>query len=102
MTPDYRAMTVGLVDLGIAVRRAQVRLAAGWLDLARDCGARYAGEVGRRDGRNGGAPPGVVDDADAARQAARDCLRGWMSLTEVAVLDVAAELDAIRAARHER
>jgi hypothetical protein len=104
MTPDYRTMAAGMLDLGMAVLRTEARLLEHWAELVQECGTRFADDVdARRDAaRQDGRAVGLVGYAGAAHGAARDYVRGVASLGEVAMLDLATDLDSVRAARRER
>lgn len=92
MTPDYRRMRRDLRDLGIAALRTEARLIGRWAELVSRCGTRFADSL---DARREAGAAGV---AAAAGDAARDYVRGLAAMPEIAMLDLAAELDAARRA----
>jgi hypothetical protein len=95
MTPDYGLMARGLRDFGVAALRTEARLLGRWLDLVSHCGSRFADGLDARAAVYGDRTAGALG---AAGDAARDYMRGLASLPEVAMLDLAAELDAVRRA----
>lgn len=88
MTPDYKKMARGMADLGVAALRTEVRLFERWAGLVQHCHSRFAEGLERRDGERGMLA--------AAGDAARCYVRGAASLPELAMMDLAVELDAVR------
>jgi hypothetical protein len=99
MTPDYGAMARGLTRFGVAALRTETRLAARWLELVGGCGRRFADEAAARRAAEGASLGGV---AGAAGVALRDYARGVAALPDLALLDLAADLDAARRAEAGR
>lgn len=91
--PDYGAMARGVADLGLATVRVEARMFERWARLVGRCGSRLA------EGAEGGDAGGFVS---AAGDAARDYARGLAGLPELAMLDLAAEVDAVRRGRKDR
>lgn len=89
MSPDYREMARGMTHLAEAMLRTEARLLNRWLDLVSASGGQLASGLSR-DGSRGD----VVE-------AARTYVRGAASLPELAMMDLVAELDAVRARSRE-
>jgi hypothetical protein len=86
-------MARGLRDLGVAALRTEARLIGRWVDLVSLCGSRFAAGL---DARAAAGEDRAAGALGAAGEAARDYMRGLASLPETAMLDLAAELDAVR------
>lgn len=92
MRPNYGAMARGMVDLGFAAAKTEMRLLGRWANLAAGCGSEFLDNV--RDPEGGSV-------VGAAGGAARSYVRGLASLPELAMMDLAVELAARRRHRGE-